>query len=114
MRLTAEPPILLALISSAVQLAAVTWLPMSDTVVSLINAAVIALAGVVTAWATRTTDNGSRVLAAIVGAAEALVALALALGWDWTPEQITPLMSLIQLAAAAWLRGILSPQPARP
>ena len=102
--LTGEPAIWATLIASGVQLAAAFWLPFSDGQVTLINAAVLAVAGVVVAFQIKSIDNGGAIKAALLGVAQAFMALAVGFGWHLQPEQNVAVMTFVGLVVAAFVR----------
>ncbi|MFI7470512.1 hypothetical protein [Nonomuraea sp. NPDC049646] len=109
--LTGEPALYAALIASAVQLAAAFWLPFSDAQVVVINAVVVAAAGVWVAFKTRSADNGGSVKAAILGLVQAGMALAMAFGWDASAEQTAGVMTFVGLLVAVFVRQTSVPTP---
>ncbi|MGW4663164.1 hypothetical protein [Streptosporangium sandarakinum] len=109
---TGEPALLATLVASAVQLAAAFWLPWSDEQVTVVNAVVLALAGVWVAFRTRSLDNGGSIKAAILGLAQAGLALAVTFGWDATAEQTTGVMTFVGLLVAVFIRQTSVPKGA--
>lgn len=109
---TGEPALYAALVSAGVQLAAAFWLPWDNAQVTLVNAAVMAIAGVVVAFQTRATDNGGSVKAAILGAVQALMSLGLGFGWHATDAQTAALMSFVGLVVAVFIRQTSKPKGA--
>ncbi|MEV7013255.1 hypothetical protein [Streptosporangium sp. NPDC051022] len=110
--LTGEPALWASLIASGIQLAAAFWLPWSDAQIAVVNAAVLAAAGVWVAFTTRSIDNGGSIKAAILGFAQAAISLATTFGWDATPEQSASLMTFIGLAVAVFIRQTSRPKNA--
>lgn len=110
--LTGEPALWAGFVASFVQFLAAFWLPWSDAQVAVVNAAVLAAAGVWVAFATRSLDNGGSIKAAILGFAQAGISLAVTFGWDATPEQTAPLMTMIGLAVAVFIRQTSKPRGA--
>lgn len=110
--LTGEPAIYAALVTTIVQFAAAFWLPWSDAMVTGVNAAVLAAAGVVVAFMTRSVDGGGSVKAAILGFVQAAVAAGVTFGWDATPEQTAVIMSLVGALVAVFIRQTSSPKNA--
>lgn len=108
--LTGEPAVWASLIASGVQLGAAFWLPLSNDQVNVINAAVLALAGVWVAWATRSTDNGGSIKAAVLGGVQALISLAVAFGWQVAPEQTVAITGFVGLLVAVFLRQTSTPK----
>jgi hypothetical protein len=112
--LTGEPAFWASLIASGVQLAAAFFLPISDGQVHLINAAVLAGAGVWVAFKTRSLDNGGSIKAAVVGCVQALISLAIGFGWHATPEQTVAVTAFVGLAVAAFIRQTSKPAATAP
>lgn len=110
--LTGEPALWASLVASGVQLAAAFWLPWSDEQVAVVNAVVLAVAGVWVAFTTRSADNGGSIKAAILGLVQALVSLAVTFGWQVTPEQTAALMTFVGLAVAVFVRQTSVPKSA--
>ncbi|MET8985809.1 hypothetical protein ABZW49_10210 [Nonomuraea wenchangensis] len=110
--LTGEPALWAALVASLVQFVAAFWLPWSDEMVAGVNAAVIAAAGVVVAFTTRSADNGGSIKAAILGFVQAAVSAAVTFGWDASPEQTAVLMTLVGAAVAVFVRQTSVPKAA--
>ena len=102
--LSGEPALYAALASSGVQLFAAFFLPISDAQVAVINAAILALAGVWVAFRTKAIDNGGSVKSALLGLTQALMSLALAFGWHATDVQTASIMSFVGLAVAVFVR----------
>ena len=109
---TGEPALIAALVATFVQFAAAFWLPWSDAMVAGVNAAVLAAAGVWTAFATRSLDNGGSIKAAILGFVQAAVSAAVTFGWDATPEQTAVIMSLVGSLVAVFIRQTSKPKNA--
>lgn len=109
-QLSGEPAIWASLIASGVQLAAAFWLPISDEQVHLINAVVLAVAGVVVAFTTVSLDNGGSIKAAILGAVQAFISLAVGFGWEASPEQTVAITSFVGLAVAVFIRQTSKPK----
>lgn len=70
----------------------------------LVVALVVALGGVLTAWATRDT-----LLAALVGAVKAGLILGAGYGLPITDEQVGLIAALVSVVGAGWLRTQTSP-----
>lgn len=107
--LTGEPALWAALVASAVQLAAAFWLPLSDGQVSVINAVVVAAAGVWVAFKTRSADGGGSIKAAILGLVQAGLGLAVAFGWQASAEQTAGVMTFVGLLVAVFVRQTSTP-----
>lgn len=108
--LTGEPALIAALVATLVQFAAAFWLPWSNTQVAVVNAAVLAAAGVWVAFSTRSADNGGSIKAAILGFVQAGVSAAVTFGWDATPEQTAVIMSLVGTLVAVFIRQTSRPK----
>lgn len=102
--LSGEPALWLGLASGAVQLAAAFFLPWPDETVAVVNAALAALFGVWVAFTTRSADNGGSIKAAILGAGQALITLALVFGWHATDKQTAALMMFLTMATGVFVR----------
>lgn len=110
--LTGEPALYASLVASGVQLAAAFFMPWSDAQVAVINAVVLAAAGVWVAFTTKSTDNGGSVKAAILGFVQAGISLAVTFGWHVTPEQTGGLMVFVGLVVAVFIRQTSKPKNA--
>jgi len=103
-----EPALWLALFAAAVKLAAAFWLNLSPDQQALLNAGAAALVGVVVAVIVR---DGQ--VAAILGAAQALLALAVGFGLDWSAEQQAVVMATVAAVAGMFERTqVTAPVPA--
>lgn len=107
--LSGEPAVWAALVSSAVQLVAAFFLPLSNDAVAGINAVVIAAAGIWMAVATRSADNGGSIKAALLGFASAGISLAVTFGWQVTPEKTAVLMSFVGMLLGVFIRQTSQP-----
>jgi hypothetical protein len=104
-----EPALWLALISILVKAGAAFGLDVSVDQQALINAVAAALVGLAVAAVAH--DGLS---AAIVGGAQAVIALAVGFGLDWSADQQAVVMSLVAAAVAMWTRTqVTAPVPAR-
>lgn len=102
-----EPALLLALIAVLVKTLAAFGLNVTPDQQAVINAAAAALIGVTIAIATH--DGLS---AAILGAAQAVLALAVGFGLDWSADQQAVVMSLVAAAVGMWTRTqVTAPLP---
>lgn len=110
-QLTGEPALYAALVASAVQLAAAFWLPLTDGQVTLINAVVVAVAGVWVAFKTRSADGGGSIKAALLGLVQAGMSLAVAFGWQASAEQTAGVMTFVGLLVAVFVRQTSTPNP---
>ncbi|MET8334347.1 hypothetical protein [Streptosporangium canum] len=107
--LTGEPALWLGLFSGALQLAAAFFLPWPDETVAVVNAAAAALVGVWIAFTTKSNDNGGSIKAAILGAGQALITLALVFGWHATDKQTAAIMMFLTLATGVFVRQTSKP-----
>lgn len=112
--LTGEPALWASLVASGIQLLAAFWLPLTNDMVSGLNAVVLAAAGVWVAVTTRSPDNGGSIKAAILGLLQAGISLAVTFGWDVSPEQTATLMTFVGLAVAMFLRQTSTPKSVSP
>lgn len=104
-----EPAMWLAILAAALKLAGAFWLNLSPDVQAWLNAA--AAAGMGLAVAVMVKDG---VVAAVVGLAQALLALAVGLGLDWSAEQQAVVMGFVTLVAGAFDRTqVVAPVPAK-
>lgn len=101
MRLSREPAMLFIglLAPTVAALAAFLW-EADPATQGVVNAAAVAIAGAITAVMVR-SDNQ---LPALTGAAQALIALVVAFGADWSSEQQAALMVPVGLVAAYLVR----------
>jgi hypothetical protein len=99
MRLLREPALLLTLLATVVRVVTASWLDVSPTTQTLVNAAVTAVAGAVVAvWV---KHEGQVPL--ILGALQSVLALGVGtLGWSASREAL--IMSLAGAVAAFWVR----------
>jgi hypothetical protein len=96
-----DPVVFANLVAVTIALLSSFFLNWSDATQGIVNAAVLAVAGVVVWWKV-SYEKG---LAALVGAAKPLMALALAFGVHLTAEQQSSVLVFVTMAAAFWLRG---------
>lgn len=110
MSIKREPALLyISLLAPIVQAVAAFWFVDDPTTQALLNAAAVAVAGAITAFLVR-ADN---LLPAITGAAQAVIALFVGLGLDWSAEQQAALMVPIGIIAGYVVRDrVVAPVPA--
>lgn len=110
MTLRREPALLyLGLLAPVVQALAAFVFAVDPAVQGAINAAAVAIAGAVTAFLVK-ADN---LVPAITGALQAVIALVLAFGVDWSSEQQASLMVALGAVAAFLVRDrVTAPVPA--
>lgn len=102
-----EPVLFLALISVAVQAASAFWWSVSDTQMTVINACAAGVIGLIIAIVAH--DSLS---APILGATQAVVALAVGFGLNWSVEQQAVVMALAAAAVALFVRQqVVAPAP---
>lgn len=111
-----EPALWLGLFAIVVKLSTAFGLDLSDKQQAVINAAAAAVAGLLVAIS---VHDG--VGAAVMGLAQAGLALAVGFGLHWTPEQQATALSLASAVIAMWTRtqvtakvpAAVRPAPAR-
>lgn len=110
MTLRREPALLyISLVAPIVQALAAFLFVDSPAVQGVVNAAAVAVAGAVTAFLVK-SDN---LLPALTGAAQAVIALFVAFGAGWSPEQQAALMVPIGIIAGYIVRDrVTAPVPA--
>jgi hypothetical protein len=87
-----EPVLWLALVAVIVKIVSAFWIHVSDNQQAVINAVAAALVGLIVAWI---VHDG--VGAAVLGFAQAVVALAVGFGLHWSPEQQALVMTAVQI-----------------
>lgn len=100
-----EPAVILAFIAVALKLLAGFGVDVSAEQQTLINAVLAALVGVISAAVLK---NGA-LYAAILGLAQAAMALFVGFGLDWTAEKQALVMSVVAGALAIWERERVQP-----
>ena len=110
--MTGEPALWATLAASFVQLLAAFFIPWSDAQVAVVNALILAVAGVWVAFTTRSLDNGGAIKSAILGAVQAALSLAITFGWEARPEQTVAIMTFVGLAVAVFIRQTSKPKSA--
>lgn len=108
MRFFREPALLLTLVATAIRLISAFFTPIDDQHQAWINAAATAVCSAVVAlWVRREGQ-----VPAILGAVQAILALAVGYGLDWTAEQQATVMSFVGLACAFYVRTqVVAPVP---
>src|SRR4051812_22935337 len=111
MSLARFPALTLGMVSSIVQAVSGLFLALSPHQTALINALVVAVLGVVTAWLVK----GDALVAAFVRVRQAMLALLVGFGLNLPPDLQAPIMAFLAAAAAAHgpTQG-LPPGPAGP
>lgn len=111
MRLLREPALLLSLVATAIRLVSAFFIEVSPDRQAWINAAATAVcSATVAVWVRREGQ-----VPAILGAIQALLALAVGFGLHWTGEQQAVFMSFAGTVAAFYTRTqVVAPVPAAP
>lgn len=99
-RLSREPAVWLSLFATALRLGSAFLLHFTDEQQALLNAVATAVAGVAVAFLVRRDGQ----VAAILGIAQALLALAVGFGLNVSAEMQAVIMSLVGTAVAAFVR----------
>lgn len=103
-----EPAILLTLFATAVRLLGAFVIDLSGDQQAVLNAAATAIAALTVAFMVR---DGQ--VAAILGVAQALLALAIGFGLDVNAEHQAVIMSFVGAVVAAFVRTqVVAPEPA--
>lgn len=96
-----EPAILImGIVGALIQFISVFVFPLTDEQQGVLNGLVAVLVGAVTA----ALVSWEKVLPLLVGAVQAVLAVGIAFGLEWTPAQQTTLLALVGAIAAAWTR----------
>ncbi|MFF0409048.1 hypothetical protein ACFYUY_01260 [Kitasatospora sp. NPDC004745] len=104
-----EPALWLGFIAVLVKTLAAFGLHVTNDQQAVINAAAAALVGLAVAIA---AHDG--VSAALIGAVQAVIALAVGYGLNWSADQQAVIMSLVAAAVAMWTRTqVTAPVPAQ-
>lgn len=104
-----EPALILGLIASAVQLTSAFAIPLTTAQQGVLNALAVAAAGLITAVLVRS----DQLAPAILGVAQAALALGLAFGWDLSPDHQAVIMSFVVAVVSMFVRTQVSaPAPA--
>ncbi len=98
--LTREPALVVGLLAMAAQLVPPMVTALSPTWAGVVNAAVVAVAGALTAWLVHSV----KLAPAILGAAQALLALSLALGLHLDSSAQAEVMAAVSAATAMFIR----------
>lgn len=98
-----EPALWLSLVTVAVQLATAFGLDLTNDQQSVINAASVAVVGVLTAI---TVHDG--IGAAVLGLVQAGVALAVGFGLHWSPDQQSTVLATVAAIVAMFVRTQVS------
>lgn len=103
MKLSRDPALWLGLVAALISLTAAFLFPLTVDQQAVLNAAAVAVMGVVTAFIVR-RDGQS---AAIVGFAQALIAVGLGFGLNISPEGQAAIMAVVSTAAAMFVRQVV-------
>jgi intracellular septation protein A len=95
-----EPALFSALAASVIQLVAAFFVPLSVDQQGILNAVVVAILGL----ATTIMLKSDGISAAALGLVKALIALGIAFGLAWSPEQQAVAMSLAAALSAMFVR----------
>lgn len=95
-----EPALILGVLAMAAQLVPPMVAALSPTWAGVVNAAVVAVAGALTAWLV----GSDKLAPAILGAAQALLALSLALGLHLDASSQAGVMAAVSAATAMFIR----------
>lgn len=102
-----EPAVLLALVAAAIKMIAAFWIDLTIDQQAIINALVAAIVGCVVAI---TVKDG--IVAALLGTAQAILALAIGFGLDVSAENQAVIMSFVGLALGMFERTqVVAPVP---
>jgi hypothetical protein len=111
MSLARYPALVLGMVASVIQVGSGLFLDLTVAQTSLINAAVVAILGAVTAWLVK----GDALVGALVGVGQALLALMIGFGLVLSPELQASIMALVSAAAAAYVHTqVVAPVPPQP
>lgn len=95
-----EPAVVLGLVAALVQLLSATFMDWSVDQQGYINAAAVAVAGLITAWAV----SEEALFAALSGVVKAVIALALAFGLALSPDLQSSIMVAVTAIGAFFVR----------
>ena len=96
-----EPALFAKLVGVAIMVISLFVTHWSPDVQGVVNAAVLAVVGLVVAWKV----SYEKALAGLTGVAGALISLGAAFGLHLSADQQVGIMSAISIAVAFWLRG---------
>ncbi len=100
MRPSREPALWVAVGAAAIQLCTAFFVTLTVDQQAVLNALVVAVAGFITAVLVRRDGQ----VAAILGLAQAAIAVGVGFGLDWTPEKQAAAMAAVTALAAAFSR----------
>ena len=106
-----EPSVILGLVAMAVQFVSAFVIEVDQDTQTLINAVAAALVGLIVAFIV-----GDGAYAALVGLAQAVLALAMNLGLDWSTDKQGAAMLAVTVLGQFWLvrDRVTAPVPASP
>jgi len=111
MSLARYPALTLGMLASVVQVATGLFGSLTSSQTALLNAAVVAIFGAVTAWLVK----GDALVGALIGVGQALLALMIGFGLVLSPELQASIMALVSAAAAAYVHTqVIAPVPPQP
>jgi hypothetical protein len=99
-KLSRDPALYLTLIATVVRLSAAFFIHLTDGQQAVLNAAATAIAGLIVAFIVRRDGQ----VPAILGVAQALLALAVGFGLNVSAENQAVIMSFVGAAVAAFVR----------
>ena len=100
MNVSREPAVFVAFFAAVIQVVGDFFAPLTSQQISIVNAVVVAVAGLATAiWV---THDG--LVAAILGLAQAVIALAVGFGLDWSSVQQAALMAIVTAFVGMFVR----------
>lgn len=106
-----EPVYILGFLAACLQMLTAFGLDVSETQQTYINAAAAAVVGVITAIVLKT----GAVASALLGAAQAVMALFVGFGLDWSANMQAKVMAALAAGLAIWLREkVTAPVPPLP
>ncbi len=100
MKLSRDPALYLGLFAAVVQLVAAFLFPLTTDQQAVLNALAVAVAGLLTALFVRRDGQA----AAVVGFAQAAIAVGLGFGLNVSPEGQAAIMAVVSTAAAMFVR----------
>jgi hypothetical protein len=109
MNIARFPTLTVGVVAAALQVVSGLWLHWSPDQSAVVNAVVVAAAGVITAWLVK----GDALVAALVGLGQALLALTLGFGLTLDTPTQAAIMTLVSALAAAYVHTqVAGPVPA--
>jgi hypothetical protein len=103
-----EPAMICGIVVAILQALAAFWLSADGDMQGVVNTALVLVGGAVTAVLVRS----DQLVPLLTGAAQAVVAVFVAFGYDWSPTQQAALMAPVALLAAYLVRDrVVAPVP---